>query len=112
MLVPVVGILIDWLAGIWLGFGLHLFEYCWLLVAGGQKPYRPTPTELCQAQVKLGLAEIKVFFNQIENWYHTYLRVFSIFLYILADLADIADLVYLADLADLTDPADLADVAV
>jgi hypothetical protein len=42
--VPVAGLLIYQLAGIWLGFGLRRCKYCWLLVAGGRKPYRPTPT--------------------------------------------------------------------
>jgi hypothetical protein len=41
--VPVACLLIYQLAGIWLGFGLRSCKYCWLLVAGGQMPYRPTP---------------------------------------------------------------------
>jgi hypothetical protein len=32
------------LAGIWLGFGWRRCKYCWLLVAGGPKSYRPIPT--------------------------------------------------------------------
>ena len=42
--VPVAGLLIFQLAGIWLGFGFRRCKYCWLLVAGGRKPYRPTPS--------------------------------------------------------------------